>query len=136
MTHIEHVALWARDLEAMRSFYERYFGGRAGPRYENQAKRFESYFLTFGSGARLEIMRRPDVAASAPEEPGAAPRSGFVHLAFVVGREADVDALSRRLAADGFRVIDGPRRTGDGYYESVVLDPEGNRVEVAAARDA
>jgi lactoylglutathione lyase len=128
---IEHVALWARDLDKLRDFYERYFGGRAGARYENRAKQFQSYFVSFGSGARIEIMHRPDIAAA----DGTDARPGFAHLAFVVGAEADVDALSRRLAADGFRVVDGPRRTGDGYYESVVLDPEGNRVELAAARD-
>jgi lactoylglutathione lyase len=129
--HIEHVAVWTRDLEAMRIFYERYFGARPSQRYENPGKQFQSYFLSFGSGPRLELMQRPDVPPD-----GADPlvqRRGLIHLAFVVGEEADVDALSRRLAADGFRLIDGPRRTGDGYYESVVLDPEGNRVELTAA---
>ncbi len=43
-----------------------------------------------------------------------------------------MDALAARLAGEGVAVIDGPRRTGDGYYECVVCDPEGNRVEVAA----
>lgn len=28
------------------------------------------------------------------------------------------------------RFDDGPRRTGDGFYESAVLDPEGNRIEI------
>jgi lactoylglutathione lyase len=76
-------------------------------------------------------MHRPDLSAETVHP--AAPRPGFVHIAFVVGVEADVDALSRRLANDGFRVLEGPRRTGDGYYESVVLDPEGNRIELTAA---
>lgn len=129
--HIEHVALWARDLEAMRLFYERYFGARAGPRYENPDKQFQSYFLSFASGPRLEIMQRPNVPPDLCDP--LLQRRGLIHLAFVVGGEADVDALSRRLAADGFRLVDGPRCTGDGYYESVVLDPEGNRVELTAA---
>jgi lactoylglutathione lyase len=34
--------------------------------------------------------------------------------------------------SEGVAVLDGPRRTGDGYYESVVLDPEGNRIEITA----
>ncbi len=129
--HIEHVALWANDLEAMRAFYERYFGAVAGPRYVNRVKEFQSYFLSFDSGARLEIMQRPDIPADAADP--LLQRRGLIHLAFVVGDEVDVEALSRRLVADGFDVIDGPRRTGDGYYETVVLDPEGNRVEFAAA---
>ena len=131
--HIEHVAIRVRDLEAMRLFYERYFGGRAGPRYENPAKKFQSYFLSFESGPRLELMQRPDVPPDAADP--LVQRRGLIHLAVVVGTETDVDALSRRLATDGLRVVDGPRRTGDGYYESVVLDPEGNRIEITARRE-
>ena len=41
-----------------------------------------------------------------------------------------MNELTRRLAADGYRVLGGPRRTGDGYYESAVLDPDGNRIEL------
>jgi lactoylglutathione lyase len=130
--HIEHVALWTRDLEGMRRFYERYFGARSGARYENPHKGFTSYFLSFGSGPRIELMHRRDVPEDAADP--SLQRRGLIHVAFVVGDEADVDALTRTLAADGFRVVDGPRRTGDGYYESVVLDPEGNRVELSAGR--
>lgn len=59
-------------------------------------------------------------------------RMGLTHLAFAVETERAVDELTARLREDGFAVVDGPRRTGDGCYESVVLDPDGNRVEVTA----
>ena len=49
-----------------------------------------------------------------------------------VGSDEAVDALALRLRTDGYEVVDGPRRTGDGYYECVVLDPERNRVEITA----
>ena len=124
---IDHIGLWAGDLEAVRAFYETYFGATSGPKYTNPAKGFESYFLTFPTGgARLEVMR---IAGLTPRPPAAA---GYAHLAVAVGSEAAVDALAARLRADRYAVIDGPRRTGDGYYECVVLDPEGNRVEVTA----
>jgi lactoylglutathione lyase len=123
---IEHIALWARDVEGTRAFYERYFGATAGARYENQSKQFRSYFLSFADGARVELMHSPRVGgADAGEE-----RLGYAHLAISLGSEAAVDALTGRLRADGYAVIDGPRRTGDGYYESVVLDPDGNRIEL------
>ena len=126
---IEHAVLWASDLERLRAFYETYFGAAAGPKYTNAAKGFESYFLTFPSGgSRLELMRR----SGQPVRPPGAEHTGWAHLAFSVGSVERVDALTERLRAGGFEVIDGPRRTGDGYYESVVLDPEGNRVEVTA----
>jgi lactoylglutathione lyase len=124
---IEHVAIWTRDLERLRAFYERYLGGRAGAKYINPRTRFESYFLQFSSGTRLELMRKPGLE---PQQGGSGERSGYAHLAFAVGSEEAVDALTDRLRADGYRIAGEPRRTGDGYYESVVLDPDGNRVEI------
>jgi lactoylglutathione lyase len=126
---IEHVALWARDIDAVAAFYARWFGARVGERYENPRKGFASRFLEFGDGARLEVMARSDVGAR-----GAGEQLGFAHVAITVGDEAAVDALAERLRAAGIDLVDGPRRTGDGYYECVVRDPEGNRVEVTATR--
>ena len=124
---LEHVALWVRDLDRVAAFYARYFDARVGTRYENPRKGFQSRFLEFGSGARLEIMVRTDVVAR-----GTGESLGFAHVAIAVGDEAAVDALAARCRAEGVTLVDGPRRTGDGYYECVVLDPEGNRVEVTA----
>jgi lactoylglutathione lyase len=125
---IEHVALWTDDLERLASFFRTYFGARVGDPYTNPVKGFESRFLTFDGGARLEIMR---TTAHSPVkcEPGAQ-RMGLTHLALSVDSEQRVDELTKRLRSDGFQVVDGPRRTGDGYYESVVLDPDGNRIEI------
>lgn len=124
--HIEHIALWTRDLERLRAFYEVYFEAGAGEKYVNPGSQFESYFLTFAAGARLELMTRPLLAA--PPEPAEA--QGVAHLAFSAGSAAGVDALTARLRRDGYPVVSPPRRTGDGYYESCVLDPDGNRVEI------
>jgi len=122
---IEHIALWTRDIERLRAFYERYFRATAGARYENPRKQFQSYFLSFAQGARIELMQSPHVGGDEQEQ-----RLGYAHLALSLGSEAAVDALTARLRGDGYAVLDGPRRTGDGYYESVVLDPDGNRIEL------
>ena len=127
---LEHVALWTEDVERLTAFYCAYFGGSAGQRYVNSAKGFESRFVSFGGGARLEIMRTSSLQPVS-YQPGAQ-RMGLTHLALSVGSEERVDELTQRLRTDGYPVLDGPRRTGDGYYESVVLDPDGNRVEIAA----
>ena len=123
---IEHVALWTQQLEVMRAFYEQFFDGRSSPRYHNQKTGFTSYFLSFESGARLELMQRPDIrgAVSATEQ------MGFTHLAMSLGSETAVDALTDQLQEAGYQVISQPRTTGDGYYESVILDPDGNRIEL------
>lgn len=126
--HIHHVAIWTRDLERLKSFYETYFQARAGDRYTNPAKRFESYFLTFESGAKLELMSSPDIPLSTDDPQ--AQFTGYIHLSFSTGSEENVNYLTARLQIDGYRVIEGPRRTGDGYYESCVQDPDGNRVEI------
>jgi lactoylglutathione lyase len=126
--HIAHLAIWAKDLENLKTFYERYFGAQANTKYINAQKQFQSYFLTFTSGARLELMSRPDIPSTAPQ--AGQERLGYAHLAMSVGSESAVDALTMRLVNDGYQRLDGPRRTGDGYYESVVLDPEGNRIEI------
>jgi lactoylglutathione lyase len=127
---IDHIAVWTPDLERLSCFYRDYFGAAVGPRYANQTKGFESRFLTFDGGARMEIMRTT-LLSPAQSEPGAQ-RMGLTHLAIATGSAAAVDDLTTRLRADGYPVVDGPRRTGDGYYESVVLDPDGNRIEITA----
>ena len=124
---IEHVAIWAKDLETLKEFYVIYFDAQANHKYVNPAKGFESYFLSFASGARLEIMARSDVeaGASAPKYP-----VGLTHLAFSVGSKERVDSLTAELHEAGFTVLGEPRTTGDGYYESNITDPDGNRIEI------
>jgi lactoylglutathione lyase len=127
---LDHVAIWVADIEVMRTFYEKYFDARSNVRYENERKRFTSYFLTFPGGGRLELMHRPDIQRIAGPEPSRE-FIGYAHLGVALGSRAAVDALTRRLQDDGFPLLDGPRLTGDGYYESMVGDPEGNRIVIA-----
>ena len=125
---IEHIAIWCKDIEALRMFYEQHFNATSNKKYTNQQKGFCSYFLHFDSGARLELMHMDSVPFSA-NDPGKQ-FTGLIHIAFSVGSEEKVDQLTRQIKQAGHQVIDGPRRTGDGYYESVVADIEGNRIEI------
>ena len=184
---IEHVAIWAKDIDKVCDFYRKYFNGEVQPLYHNPAKQFTSRFVTFESGARLEVMHRPDVGTVTslqsythrsanekmraffrfltsavfhvkPYEPSVAEHTcmfydrgdygrpmakpeaqheqgqhlGYAHLSFSVGSKEEVDRLTQKMSEDGIQVVGQPRTTGDGYYESVVLDPEGNRVEVCS----
>ena len=123
---IEHVALYVKDLENARNFFCTYFDAVSNDGYHNRTTDFRSYFLTFSDGARLELMTRPGM----DDLPKSAARTGYVHLAFSVGSRDQVDALTARLKADGFRVFSGPRTTGDGYYESCIEGIEGNILEI------
>jgi lactoylglutathione lyase len=125
---IEHIAIWTRQLERMKEFYVKYFQASAGSKYQNPAKQFESYFLCFSSGARIELMVRP--AISETNHQAGAEIVGYTHVSFACGSEQGVDELTECLRTDGYRVVNGPRHTGDGYYESLILDPDGNQVEI------
>ena len=127
---IEHVAIWTRKLERLKTFYETYFDAHSNEKYVNHQKQFESYFLEFDSGVRLELMYAPIISENKDDKRKQS--IGITHIAFSTGSEHEVDALTNRLKKDGYDIADGPRRTGDGYYESVILDPDGNRIEVTA----
>lgn len=124
---IDHAAVHVEDLEAALAFYTTYLGATASERYHNPRTGLMTYFLSFGGGARLEIMSRPDHRRAVPEG-----HLGWHHLAFSLGSEQAVDDLTNRLRLDGYEVVSGPRTTGDGYYESCVLDAEHNQVELVA----
>jgi lactoylglutathione lyase len=125
---IDHLAIWVENLETMKVFYEKYFHAKSGEKYFNHLKKFESYFLSFDSGCRLEIMTMPGIPLSSND--AYRQFSGLIHFAISVGNKAKVDALTKALRKDGYEVVGEPRTTGDGYYESVILDPELNRIEI------
>ena len=126
---IEHFALWTKNLERMREFYDRFFDGRTAEKY-TEVNGFESYFITFPEGARLEIMTIPTVEDVSVDHNRQ--RNGYQHLAFSVGSKEKVDDLTRELRNNGYAVFREPNETGDGYYESCVLDPDGNYLEITA----
>lgn len=123
---IEHIALYAEDLEETKNFFIKYLGAKANNGYHNPRTNFRSYFLSFEDGARLEIMQRPEMV-NLPKE---AARTGYAHIAFSVGSREKVDALTAELKADGYDVVSGPRITGDGYYESCIVAMEDNQIEI------
>jgi len=125
---IDHISIWVQDLEKIRAFYEKYFGAVSNEKYNNPTKSFESYFLNFDNSCRLEIMKRPDIKES--DHSYTVQKHGLTHLAFSTGSREKVDELTETLRRDGYTVAGEPRVTGDGYYESVILDPENNIIEI------
>lgn len=128
---IEHIAIWTSDLERLRSFYCKYFNGVSNEKYVNPKKGFESYFLHFNSGARLELMQMRNIPANT-NDTVSAQHQGIIHIAFGVESPAQVDLKAAQLKEDGYQILSGPRITGDGYYEFETLDPDNNRLEVTS----
>lgn len=125
---ITHIAIWTNNLENLKNFYLKYFNGKSNEKYRNLKKGFESYFISFDDGAKLELMSKVDIY----EEKNKITKEylGICHFAISVGSKEMVKKLTEILRRDGYVVIGEPRTTGDGFYESVVLDPEKNRIEI------
>ena len=124
---IDHIALFCKDLEQMRQFFLDYFEATSNEQYHNPRTGLRTYILTFPhGGARLELMKRPDTIDADPSKPNI----GFIHVSFAVGSKEAVDAKTIELRDAGYQVTSGPRTTGDGYYESCILGPEGIQIEV------
>jgi lactoylglutathione lyase len=125
--HIDHIAIWTNDLERLKDFYAGFFNCKVSDRYDNEEKQFSSYFLSFQNGARLEIMKRYDVTVSNDKEV-----IGLAHFAVRLESSGQVDSMTKKLEEAGINVESHPRTTGDGYYESVILDPDNNRIELTS----
>ena len=122
---IEHIAMYVVDLERTKDFFVKYFNAVPNNMYHNKTTDFRSYFLSFDEGTRLEIMNKPQVSNIKDTN-----KTGYAHIAFSLGSAEKVDRLTAELKADGYTVISEPRTTGDGYYESCIVDLEGNEIEL------
>lgn len=127
---IEHIAIWCNDLELMKLFYQKYFSATSSNKYVNHSKGFCSYFLTLPEGARIELMEMNSIEVLPVE--AYKQFTGLAHIAFKLGSKTNVDKMTNTFIDDGFEILSDPRTTGDGYYESVLLDPEGNHIELVA----
>lgn len=123
---INHIAIYTNDLEKLKSFYIKYFKATSNNLYHNPKSGLKTYFLSFDDGARLELMTSPEVKCEEFDRY----KKGLIHLAFSVGSKENVDEITKQIESDGFEVLSQPRNTGDGYYESCILDPENNIVEI------
>lgn len=124
---IEHLAIWVKDLEKMKNFYCLYFNMECSDKYVNLNKGFSSYFLSFEKGTRIELMKRADICSPTLDKGSS---FGLCHFAISVENKTEVNRLTELMRNDGYTILAEPRTTGDGYYESVISDPEGNHVEI------
>ena len=128
---LHHIAIWTFRLEELKEFYVRFLGGKSNEKYVNPKKGFESYFISFDEGPSLELMSRPDVQNTVVEEN----RVGLTHLAFTFPGQEEVLRFTEEMRSEGYTIAGEPRTSGDGYFESVILDPDGNRIECVYKKD-
>ncbi len=98
---IDHVAIWTNQLEELKEYYVKYFNGIPNNKYTNRDRNFESYFISFESGTRLELMQMPGIPPNLNDTVGKQYR-GIIHLSFEMGKhgygEREIQrALSRWL---------------------------------------
>ncbi|MBO6509103.1 MAG: VOC family protein [Roseibium sp.] len=132
---LHHIALWSRDIEALKDFYVDLFKAVPGERYEDE-RGFCSYFLSFDHGCQLEIMQIPGVLDRATPDHDEIHHVGLHHFAFTAQTDNAVRVLTQRARDRNCRIIKEPHATGDGYFEAMLTDPDGNLVEVARAPEA
>jgi lactoylglutathione lyase len=124
---IAHVALWTKDIEQIAAFWVDFLGAEAGAIYESRRRTgFRSRFLTLGAGPSIEVMEGPWLA---PPDGLGVERAGYAHIALSVGSALAVDDLAARAERQGL-LVSGARWTGDGFYEAVIRDPDGNLIEL------
>ena len=128
---LHHIAIWTFRLEELKEFYVRFLGGKSNEKYVNPKKGFESYFISFDEGPSLELMSCPDVQNTVVEEN----RVGLTHLAFTFPGQEEVLRFTEEMRSEGYTIAGEPRTSGDGYFESVILDPDGNRIECVYKKD-
>lgn len=125
---IAHMALWTQNLEQQARFWVSFFDGKINEKYCSKTNPgFESYFVKIGEDIAIELMTKPGLVGQQPDNN----RCGWVHLAISVGGNENVDAMVMR-AKERDILVSGPRTTGDGYYEAVIRDPDGNLIEIVA----
>ena len=125
LAQIDHIALVTGDLDRLCDFYRLLGAAASAPSGALDAGP-RSCVLDF-CGIRLEVLERRGWRGDLK---GLGPSPGILHLGFALGSADAVDELSRALAAAGHRVLEQPRRGELGRYESVVLDPDGNRLKL------
>ena len=82
---IEHIAMYVNDLEAAKDFFVTFLCGVSGSEYHNEKTGFRSYFISFGDGARLEIMNKPDLN----DDHKSPDRTGYAHIALHMSKRVN-----------------------------------------------
>ena len=126
---VAHIALWTNDLDRAAHFWREHFNATLGDAYHSKRREgFISRFVTLENGPALELMTLPGLVDKPPREDN---RTGWAHIAISLGSVEAVDRLAAALKLSG-ALVHAARWTGDGFYEAVIADPDGNLIEITS----
>ena len=123
---IAYVSMYVNDLDKMKDFFVKYFKATVNDKYENFQKGYIYCYLKFDEGSRLSLVSGPNIVE--PQEQALV--RGLNRFAIAVNSKEEVKSITDQLEKDGYQVVNGFRMNGYGEYESRILDPEGNELEI------
>ena len=126
---VAHIALWTNNLEQAAAFWQEHFNATVGEAYHSKRREgFISHFVTLAHGPALELMTLPGLVDKPPREDN---RTGWAHIAISLGSVEAVDKMVAALEPTG-ALVHAARWTGDGFYEAVIADRDGNLIEITS----
>lgn len=118
---IDYTVIFARDMVAMRHFYEEILGFAL-------VRELSPHWIEYRIGANTLALAKPSRTASdAPTPQG----SAALQLAFKVS-PADVDKCAGELTDKGIALVSPPTDQAFGHRTLFFRDPDGNLLEVYA----
>jgi len=121
---LHHIAFWTRNIDSLVEFYIKHFEGEVLFRHESGD--FQSVFIKICSSITIEIMTRTNINDGIFEE-----RVGYSHFSIEVDSKDQVNKLTDYFIENNIPLGKIKEKYDDGFYESSVLDPDGNIIEIA-----
>lgn len=121
---MHHIAFWTKNVELLVEFYKTHFDGEV--LFCHESGDFRCVFIKICSSITIEIMTRSSLQGSMKEE-----RIGYSHFSIEVDSKDEVNRLTDYFIENKLPMAKVKEQYDDGFYESAVLDPDGNIIEIA-----
>lgn len=121
---LHHVAFWTNNLDALETFYVKYFNGKVLFRHSKDD--FKCVFIEVFDSIKIELMTRANLPSQDLDE-----RVGYSHLSIELDSKEKVNELTDFFSQEKVKIEKNKEQYDDGFYESSIRDPDGNIIELA-----